>query len=112
MEPETPFVPHIIPAAPGIELRPVTVSDGAALFQLIERNRARLSRWLMWAGPDFSESGLYSFLAERELENASRKALTTVICADGVICCSIAMHQIDWLRKSTSIGYWLDAGHG
>jgi ribosomal-protein-serine acetyltransferase len=112
MEPETAFVPRIIPAAPGIELRPVTVGDSAALFQMIESNLPRLFQWLMWARPDFSEPDLYSFLAERELENTSRKALTTAICVDGVICGSVAMHQIDWLRKSTSIGYWLDAGHG
>jgi ribosomal-protein-serine acetyltransferase len=112
MEPETPFVPRVIPAAPGIELRPVTVGDSAALFQMIERNLSPLFQWLMWARADFSEPDLYSFLAERELENTSRKALTTAICVDGVLCGSVAMHQIDWLRKSTSIGYWLDAGHG
>ena len=29
----------------------------------------------------------------------------------GALAAFIAMHQIDWLRKSTSIGYWLDAQH-
>jgi ribosomal-protein-serine acetyltransferase len=111
MEPSTAFAPRVIPVAPGIELRPVTISDSSALYRLIDCNRAGLMEWLPWATAGYSETDLVKFLAEREAENASRAALTLAIRADGAICGSIAMHPIDQIRKSSSIGYWLDARH-
>lgn len=111
MEPDRTFAPHVIPAGPGLELRPAIVADAAALYALIDRNRTHLSEWLAWATPDYLETGLRDFVAARETENLSRKALTTTIWTHGVLCGSIAMHQIDWLRRNTSIGYWLDMGY-
>ena len=109
MEPSTHFVPHIIPVCAGIELRPVIVANAPALYRLIDRNRAGLMEWLAWATADYCETDLAKFLADREEENACRTALTLAIWADDAICGSIAMHQIDQIRKTTSVGYWLDS---
>ena len=111
MEPDITITSRVIPVGPGMELRPVTVADAPALMSVIDRNRTRLSEWLLWATPEYSEADLRAFLVKRENEHLAREALTTTIWCDGVLAGSIAMHQIDWLRRNTSIGYWLDLRH-
>ena len=45
------------------------------------------------------------------MENQARTALTTLIVVDGLVCGSAAFHLIDQMRKSTSLGYWIDEQH-
>src|SRR5258708_39490173 len=94
-----------------IEIRPVTADDAPALYRRIDRNREYLAEWLPWATPEYSEDQLRTFLTDRAAENAARAALTTLIVSGGVVCGSIALHALDHLRKSTSIGYWIDSKH-
>ena len=112
MEPATAFEPRIIQAGDGIELRPATADDAPALYALIDQNRAHLAVWLAWATPEYSEAGVRSFLADRAVENVKRQALTTTIWAEGAMCGSIAIHQIDWLRNNASLGYWIETQCG
>jgi ribosomal-protein-serine acetyltransferase len=91
-----------------IELRPVSIDDCEELFKAIERNRSRLREWLPWAGLMFNKDELLHFLAEKEIENASRMSLTTHIRFQGRICGAVGLHTIDARHRSSSIGYWLD----
>jgi ribosomal-protein-serine acetyltransferase len=92
-------------------LRLPSPSDAEELFRLTDANRHHLRQWLPWVDnatcPNdrrpFIESGLRQF--------ANRQGFHAVICYDEQIVGVIGFHSIDWLNRSTSIGYWLSESH-
>jgi ribosomal-protein-serine acetyltransferase len=94
-----------------LELRPVSLEHGPALYAAIDRNRERLGQWLPWAGPGYSADDVYRFIFEREREHRMRSAFTATIWAHGSLCGSIGLHKIDRMHRSTSIGYWIDGAY-
>jgi ribosomal-protein-serine acetyltransferase len=103
--------PLTIAAGQGIELRPMTVGHGAALYDLIDRNRIRLREWLPWVEGTFGPADLTAFLNARERDNAEGIGLTAAIYLNDALCGAIGLHAIEKRDRSTSIGYWLDAGY-
>jgi ribosomal-protein-serine acetyltransferase len=99
-----------IDAGDAVLLEPVSVTDAAELYQLVDRNRARLGQWLPWAGLNYRLGDMRRHLEERVLENNSRQALTLNIRAAGVLCGGIGLHRIDPRHHHSNIGYWLAAG--
>ena len=95
----------------GAELGPVQLEDAEELHAVVDRNRDRLHRWLVWAGPHYSIDDARRFLGERIAEFADRGSLTMTIRRHGELCGAIGLHRIDRRHKSTSIGYWIDAAH-
>jgi ribosomal-protein-serine acetyltransferase len=92
-------------------LRPVRLEDAEELYAVIDRNRARLMRWLPWATPSCSLPDIRHFLALHAEENAQGASFTTIIRHRGAICGCIGLHRIDRLHRNTSIGYWIDEAH-
>jgi ribosomal-protein-serine acetyltransferase len=113
MEHNLPGARHslTIAAANGVELRPVSVDHVTPLYDLIDRNRARLREWLPWLGWSFGPDDLAEFLKDRVQDNAAGKGLTTVIFSQGALCGTIALHTINGRDRNSSIGYWLDADY-
>jgi len=93
------------------ELCPVSVDDCEEIYQVIERNRARLQEWLPWAGLTFNRDELLHFFGQKEIENASRASLTTHIRFRGKICGAVGLHAIEPRHRHSSIGYWLDSAY-
>jgi ribosomal-protein-serine acetyltransferase len=93
------------------ELDLVRIVDAEELFAVIDRNRVHLHRWLPWAVPSYSIESARQFVAESSAKFAERESLAMTIRHRGALCGAIGLHSIDHLNKSTSIGYWLDAGH-
>ena len=102
---------RLIAAGKGIELRPVSVRHSKPLYDLIDRNRIRLREWLPWLEWSFGPTDLSAYLKERERDNAAGIGLATVVFFEGALCGAIALHTINKRDRSTSIGYWLDAGY-
>jgi len=42
---------------------------------------------------------------------ADNDGFQVAIACDGRIVGAVGFHGVDWTHRSTSIGYWLDAGH-
>jgi ribosomal-protein-serine acetyltransferase len=101
----------IIPVNDEIELRAVSAADCAELYAAIDRNRARLRMWLPWVGLTFGQNDLFSFLQQKEVDNATRVSLTTHIRFHGELCGAIGLHVIDQRHRNSSIGYWLDQAY-
>lgn len=84
--------------------------DAEELHSLIEQNRLRLARWLVWpATQTFEDTLAFVIQAEREaIENAGfHAAVVYDRCIVGV-----ASHMaVDWRHRRTLLGYWLDAEH-
>jgi ribosomal-protein-serine acetyltransferase len=103
--------PLIIAVDGEIELRRATTADCTALYEAIERNHGRLREWLPWLVPEFDRNSLFAFLQERERDHVTRVSLATNIWIAGNLCGAIGLHTIDRRARSTSVGYWLDAGY-
>lgn len=97
-----------LPIAPGAVLRPFRVSDAEELTEVVAENREHLARWLPWA----ETSGFEDSVAYLELKRAQIEAndgFEGAIVLDGRIVGGAGFHAVDWLNRSSSIGYWLAA---
>ena len=94
--------------APGALLRPFEESDAAALTATIAANREHLARWLPWAeSHGFGDS--VEYLARKRLQVAADDGFEAAILLDGRLVGAAGFHRVDWINRSTSIGYWLAA---
>lgn len=95
-------------------LRLFEETDAESLYALIERNRSHLSPWLPWAEHQTLE-GTRAYIRMSRKQLADNEGFQAAITGGGRIIGSIGFHRVDWLHRSTGIGYWLAAdaqGHG
>jgi len=86
--------------------RPLEPSDAEELYALVETNRAYLSRWMPWA-PSSTPVAIREFIAMGRRQLAENNGFHAALERDGRIVGVAGFHSIDWLHRSTSIGYWL-----
>ncbi len=89
-------------------LRLFEESDAESLHAVIERNRAHLARWLPWA-KDQDLSGTRAFIRMSRRQAADNDGFQAAIIEHGRIIGAVGFHRVDWLHRSTAIGYWLAA---
>lgn len=87
-------------------LRALAQSDADELYELIERNRSHLVRWLPWAAEQ-SRAGTHGFIRAARAQLRRNDGFHAAIVQSGRIVGVIGFHGIDWHHRSTSIGYWL-----
>lgn len=98
-----------------IELHLFQPHHAFELYQLVEKNREHLRSWLPWVDEMNSPSQFEAVIPLWLRQFAENNGLTTGILYKGELVGSIALQQIDWHNKSTSIGYYLGKeaeGHG
>jgi ribosomal-protein-serine acetyltransferase len=93
----------------GGHLRLPEESDADELFGLVDRNRAHLGPWLPWVPSTRSPDDTLQFVRLVRRQVADNNGLQTVIVLDGAIVGVAGFHRVDWVNRSTSIGYWLAA---
>ncbi len=91
-------------------LRLFEEADAKEFHRLIEANRAELTPWMPWAEEETFERTL-SFIRLTRQQVADNDGFQVAIVCDGSIVGAVGFHGVDWLHRSTSIGYWLDAAH-
>ncbi len=96
--------------APGIEIRHFQMRDAEPVFAVVERNRERLREWLPWVDSTRSAEDIRQFIGRAIAQTEAGRGPQALIWAGQEIAGSIGFHPIDWPNRSTSIGYWLDAG--
>jgi ribosomal-protein-serine acetyltransferase len=97
-----------LPIAPNAVLRPFEESDAAELTAAVAANREHLAPWLPWAASHGFEDSV-SFLARKRAQVEANDGFEGAIVLDGRIVGAAGFHGVDWLNRSTSIGYWLAA---
>jgi ribosomal-protein-serine acetyltransferase len=97
-----------LPIAPDAVLRPFRASDAAELTKAIAANREHLARWLPWAESHSFEDSV-SYLARKRAQIEADDGFEGAIVLDGRIVGGAGFHGVDWINRSTSIGYWLAA---
>lgn len=78
-----------------------------ALFRLTETHRAHLRVWLPWLDQMHAVEDTRAFVALAHRQHADNNGFQTVIVHAGEAVGIIGHHGIDWMRRSTSLGYWL-----
>lgn len=92
---------------PGLELRLVQPADATALFAVIDRHRARLREWLPWVDATKKLADTEKYIASALRENASSRAFTCGIWADGRLVGIIGHNRIDWANRIGFPAYWI-----
>ena len=94
--------------APGAVLRPLQASDAAELTEAIAANREHLARWLPWAESHGFEDSV-EYLDRKQAQIEADDGFEGAIVLAGRIVGAAGFHGVDWINRSTSIGYWLAA---
>jgi ribosomal-protein-serine acetyltransferase len=106
MESHAPAEP--LPIAPGAVLRPFRLADADELTEAIAANREHLARWLPFAETHGYEDTV-DYLDRKRAQVEANDGFEAAIVLDGRIVGSAGFHAVDWLNRSSSIGYWLAA---
>jgi ribosomal-protein-serine acetyltransferase len=91
-------------------LRLFEEADAEEFYRLIDANRAHLTPWMGWAA-DQTPEGALRFIRLTRRQVADNDGVQTAIVCDERIVGIVGFHRVDWQHRSTSVGYWLDAGH-
>lgn len=87
----------------------------AALYALLERNRAHVREWMPWVDATQSVADMRKFITNGLYRLAENGSFETGIWYRGEIAGVIGLHAIHWPNCSTAFGYWLGEefqGHG
>jgi ribosomal-protein-serine acetyltransferase len=94
--------------AEGAELRLWEAGDAVELTEVVAANRDHLATWLPWAETyGFQDS--VEFLDLKRLQLEANDGFEAALVLDGEIAGGIGFHRVDWVNRSTSIGYCLAA---
>ena len=95
-----------------ISLKLVTHRDAEEIFDLIERNREHLRKWLGWLDVSTEIETTYQFIDANLRRFVVDEALDTAILYGGKIVGKISLHTVNRSNQSAQIGYMLDEGYG
>ncbi len=92
----------------GYALRALVSEDAPELHALIERNRARLARWIHWAEGQTAADTLAFIGRANAMEQDGRGFSRAILTPEGRLAGVVGL-TLDRLNRSGAIGYWLDA---
>jgi ribosomal-protein-serine acetyltransferase len=90
-----------------IELQLLQIQDSTELFQLVQRNRSHLRKWLPWVDSMVSSLQYQTIIPEWLKQYANNNGFHAGIRFKGKLAGVIGLHFIDWYNKQTTIGYYL-----
>ena len=99
----------ILPVDAGVELRILEEWNAEELYQLIERNRAHLHRWLPWVDYETSVEKSRNFVQHSLQRYMENDGFNLGIFYRGRLAGVIGYHSVNWPNKHVEIGYWLGA---
>lgn len=97
-----------LPIAPGAVLRPFRSSDAGELTEVVTANREHLARWMPWAETYGFEDSV-AYIERKRAQIEANDGIEGAIVLDGHIVGVAGFHAVDWVNRSSSIGYWLAA---
>jgi len=105
---ETAPLDRALPA--GHALRAIADADAGELHALIERNRARLARWIHWAAGQ-TRQDTRAFIGRARAMEQDGSGLSRAIVRSGALAGVVGI-TVDTANRSAAIGYWLDEHSG
>lgn len=89
------------------ELELISQSHADELFDLIEDNREYLREWLPWLDNNRYLQNTIDYINIARFQYERNETVQFVLLHKGSIVGTIGFHRIDWMNRSTSIGYWI-----
>ena len=98
------------PLSDECHLRLLEETDAEELHGLVDANRDYLAEWMPWAA-DQTLEGTLAFIRTTMRRHAENNGFETALVLDGRIAGAAGFAGVDWVARSTSIGYWLAEAH-
>jgi len=92
--------------ADGCHLRLLEEADAEELYRLVDANRAHLAEWMPWAAAQTFEQTA-NFIRGALRRHAERNGFELALVAGERMVGAAGFAGIDWIARSTSVGYWL-----
>ncbi|WP_416150550.1 GNAT family N-acetyltransferase [Salipaludibacillus sp. HK11] len=90
-----------------LSLKLIELKDGEKIFNLTNKSREYLRRWLPWLDGISKLGDTNDFIKECLQGFADNNSLNTVILHEGEIVGVAGFNDINWSNKTAYIGYWL-----
>jgi ribosomal-protein-serine acetyltransferase len=94
-----------------VELRLMQQKNSNEIFQLVDRSRPYLGKFLPWVKYMKSLEDYKEVIQQWLLQLTENKGFQSGIYYKGKFVGMIGIHPIDWVAKMTAIGYWLAEEH-
>jgi ribosomal-protein-serine acetyltransferase len=88
-------------------MRLLDSADADELYALIDSNREYLARWMPFVSQTRSTADSLAFIRSARRQLAENRGMQLAILSGEAIIGGSGFHRIDWVSRSTSIGYWL-----
>jgi ribosomal-protein-serine acetyltransferase len=92
----------------GAVLRPYLEADAAELTEVVAANREHLARRMPWA-VSYGYEDAVEYIASAIAKIEADAGFEGAVVLDGKIVGGAGCHRVDWLNRTTAIGYWLAA---
>ena len=93
-----------------LSLKRIELSDSESVFELTDRSRDHLRKWLPWLDSTTKIGNTTEFIKGCLKGFEENKSLTSVILFKGEIVGVAGYNNINWSNKTAYIGYWLGEG--
>lgn len=100
---------RLIPMTDESFLKQLELADAAEMFRLIDTNRAYLREWLPWLDYNTKVEDTAQFIGMTISQHNNNQGTHYGIWYKGRLAGTLGVHNIDWINKKTSLGYWLGA---
>ncbi|MFP3387319.1 GNAT family N-acetyltransferase [Brevibacillus sp. SIMBA_040] len=91
-------------------LKQLELADATEMFWLTDTNRAHLKEWLPWLDFTNRVEDTAGFIQMTINQHNNNQGTHYGIWFKGRLAGTLGVHNLDWINKKTSIGYWLGAG--
>jgi ribosomal-protein-serine acetyltransferase len=95
-----------LPVADEIRLRLLDESEASELQAAIAANRSHLARWLPWAAEQ-SQADSEEFIRGSYAQALANSGFHAAILQRETIAGMAGFSELDWERRSATVGYWL-----
>jgi len=89
------------------ELRLLEERHAQELTELTDRNREHLRAWLPWVDTNRTIEDRKNFIRGTLKQFVENNGFQAGIWHEGRLAGVIGYHSIDWMNRSTTLGYWL-----
>jgi len=92
---------------PGVEMRLIEERHAAAVFALVNQDRAYLRQWLPWVDSTLEEEDTVAFIRSALEQFAAGDAVTAGIWHRNEFAGVVGTHKIHRVYQKVELGYWL-----
>ena len=93
----------------GVYLKLLEERHAAAVFAVVDSNRAYLRKWLPWVDDTTGVGYTLSFIKTSLQQFANNEGFSAGIWCGDEYAGTIGTHKINWLNRKVEIGYWIAA---